>query len=196
MSKSNRLLKVIQAKTDLLFRQTLLPLTPKWLTPNIISLLRVALIPAILICLAGRRYVLCLLFFIIAALLDAYDGALARYRQQFSKLGLVLDPLADKLLVIGALGVLLAAYPFSFLLTVIILLELILMIISAVKIKTGASVKSSNIFGKSKMIFQTLGIILSLIWLIYPTDLLLYSSAGVLWLSLILQSISILTYLF
>lgn len=196
MSKSNGPLKRFQTGTDGIFKQTILPLTPLWLTPNLISLLRLALVPAIFYCLAQSIIFYGLALFIIAALLDTYDGALARYRKQFSSLGLILDPLADKLLIIATLGVLLASYPFSLLLIVIILLELFLMALSAVKLKTGATIKSSNIWGKSKMILQTLGIVLSIIWLAYPSDITLYLSAGSLFLSLILQSVSILTYIF
>lgn len=195
MSKSNSPLKRWQAVSDGMFKRFLLPITPHFITPNLISILRLALIPPVIMLLIGRRYVFALLVFIAAAFLDAYDGALARYRQQISKLGLILDPLSDKLLVIGVLGFLFAVYPFSFLLAIIIGLEAVMMLISAIKMKTGATVKSSNIWGKSKMLLQTAGIVLALIWLADPGNGWLYASAGALWISLLLQSISMVLYL-
>ena len=49
------------------------------------------------------RYSLAIVLFIAAALTDFLDGHLARRRNQVSKLGVLLDPVADKLLVCAAL---------------------------------------------------------------------------------------------
>ena len=49
------------------------------------------------------RYLLGVLIFLAAALTDYFDGKIARRRQQVSKLGKLLDPIADKLLISAAL---------------------------------------------------------------------------------------------
>ncbi|MDJ0701223.1 MAG: CDP-alcohol phosphatidyltransferase family protein [Woeseiaceae bacterium] len=72
----------------------------RWL-PNALSLLRIALIVPILTFIVNAEYGLALLLFIIAGGSDGIDGYLAvRFNWQ-TRLGALLDPIADKLLVIG-----------------------------------------------------------------------------------------------
>lgn len=68
--------------------------------PNVISLFRIALVPAFLIGVIHGYYSLALAIFVLAALSDVLDGFLARRLHQESVLGLYLDPTADKLLII------------------------------------------------------------------------------------------------
>jgi cardiolipin synthase len=68
--------------------------------PNVISLLRIALVPGYLIGVIHGYYRLALVIFVVAALTDVLDGFLARRLHQESVLGLYLDPTADKLLII------------------------------------------------------------------------------------------------
>ena len=79
--------------------------------PNLLSFLRIALIPFLVYCLADTDPVSSLMaagIFFIACLTDYFDGYIARKHGQTSILGTFLDPLADKLLVMAAL-VMLAA---------------------------------------------------------------------------------------
>jgi CDP-diacylglycerol--glycerol-3-phosphate 3-phosphatidyltransferase len=84
-----------------------------WNLPNTITLLRAAVVPVLLLfpLAAADRLGSQLLawLFIGAALTDLVDGWLARRGQQVTRIGKLLDPLADKLLVATALIVLLAA---------------------------------------------------------------------------------------
>ena len=66
--------------------------------PNLITLLRLLLIPAVIICLLENRFGWALVFFVVAGLSDALDGFLARALKQKTLLGAILDPIADKLL--------------------------------------------------------------------------------------------------
>lgn len=78
--------------------------------PNILTLLRIALIPVIIALIFMNTYVtqqIAFALFVLAALTDYADGYLARKMNLFSPLGRMLDPIADKLLV-GALLVALA----------------------------------------------------------------------------------------
>ncbi len=82
--------------------------------PNILTLLRIALIPV----LVGVFYVpwqwanvLTTLVFALAALTDWFDGYLARRWHQTSAFGAFLDPVADKLIVTTALVLLVQANP-------------------------------------------------------------------------------------
>ena len=68
--------------------------------PNLISLSRIILGPLILIILAtgtSKSIVVASAVLVIAGLTDALDGYLARKRGQITRLGIVLDPVADKI---------------------------------------------------------------------------------------------------
>jgi cardiolipin synthase len=76
--------------------------------PNYLTLLRILLTPVFLITLVsytpekeGLRF-LALAIFVIAAITDALDGLLARFLKQRTALGQMLDPIADKILLISA----------------------------------------------------------------------------------------------
>lgn len=69
------------------------------LIPNIISSIRLILAPVVLILLINLEHRLALVIFIAAALSDLLDGYLARKYQLKTKLGVILDPIADKLLI-------------------------------------------------------------------------------------------------
>jgi len=66
--------------------------------PNLLTLLRIILVPVIVILLIQGSFCKALIVFIIAALSDALDGFLARILKQQSVLGAYLDPIADKAL--------------------------------------------------------------------------------------------------
>jgi cardiolipin synthase len=69
--------------------------------PNLICLLRIALVWPIVLALTRAHYPLALLLFFVAAVSDALDGFLAKRFHWTSSLGKVLDPAADKLLLIA-----------------------------------------------------------------------------------------------
>lgn len=199
MPKSNEKNQPAMSKSANPLIKLMLYITPNWLTPNAISLLRLALIPLIIAYLLGHYYLPALAIFLLASLLDAYDGALARARGQISDWGLILDPLSDKLLIIALAGFLLLEYPFRELIAYALAFDLFILIVSAVKISrakaaTAKPIVASNIWGKSKMLCQVTGIALALAWLIWPLALLLYLSACIIWLSLALQIRSAVSY--
>jgi cardiolipin synthase len=66
--------------------------------PNSLTILRILLIPFYIGLLIYGKYDQALIVLIVAGLTDALDGAIARVKNQYTRLGAVLDPLADKLL--------------------------------------------------------------------------------------------------
>jgi cardiolipin synthase (CMP-forming) len=68
--------------------------------PNLICLVRLALIWPIATALYGGRYGLALTLFVLAAISDGLDGYLAKRFNWISELGKILDPAADKLLLV------------------------------------------------------------------------------------------------
>jgi len=66
--------------------------------PNILTLLRVVLIPLFVILIINKHLDWALLTFAIAGITDGLDGLIARLTRQRTELGAYLDPIADKLL--------------------------------------------------------------------------------------------------
>jgi|YNPNPStandDraft_1061719.scaffolds.fasta_scaffold38240_2 cardiolipin synthase len=69
--------------------------------PNLITFARLALLPLLLWMLAIRQYQTALWLFVAASVGDGLDGFLARQLDQRSRLGALLDPIADKLTILG-----------------------------------------------------------------------------------------------
>ena len=67
---------------------------------NFITVARIFLAPIILIFLIFGNYLICLLLFFLAGLTDYFDGYLARKYNAESQLGEIIDPIADKILIV------------------------------------------------------------------------------------------------
>jgi len=77
--------------------------------PNFLSLIRIFLVPFFVVAVVYRYFPYAIGVFFIAGVTDGLDGLLARSLHKKTKLGAILDPVADKLLLISAyvtLGVL------------------------------------------------------------------------------------------
>ena len=66
--------------------------------PNLLTLLRIFLVPFLMIAVIQRHFALAFGLFLMAAATDAMDGLLARLLRQRTRLGQYLDPIADKLM--------------------------------------------------------------------------------------------------
>jgi len=94
---------------------------------NLITLSRILLAPIIFIFITRGDYLFCLILFFLAGITDYLDGYLARKYNAESELGEILDPIADKILVIFlfmALAVNLDSYLIAFLSSLILVREL------------------------------------------------------------------------
>ena len=67
---------------------------------NFITIARIFLAPIILVFLIFGNYLVCVLLFLLAGLTDYFDGYFARKYNAVSELGEILDPIADKILVV------------------------------------------------------------------------------------------------
>lgn len=78
--------------------QRVLPVTDRlWTVPNLLSILRLALVPVFIWMLVERQLGWAGLVLVIAGFSDFADGKIARHYGLISKLGQVLDPIADRL---------------------------------------------------------------------------------------------------
>mgnify|MGYP001165038428 CR=1 FL=1 len=74
--------------------------------PNFLSLVRISLVYPILNNIYLGNFNLSVIFFLVASITDALDGFLARKMNWQTKLGMILDPVADKLLLSGTIFIL------------------------------------------------------------------------------------------
>ncbi|HEV2883325.1 MAG TPA: CDP-alcohol phosphatidyltransferase family protein [Pyrinomonadaceae bacterium] len=74
--------------------------------PNMLTVFRMVLIPVFVTLLFYQRFVFALAVFVIAGITDGLDGLFARRFDQRSQLGTILDPIADKLMMVTAFIVL------------------------------------------------------------------------------------------
>jgi len=71
-----------------------------WTIPNLLTVTRIMLTPGFVMAFVDQRFDLAWVLFAIAGLTDALDGTLARILKQRSTFGAMLDPLADKVLLV------------------------------------------------------------------------------------------------
>lgn len=74
--------------------------------PNLLTMFRMVLIPIFVSLLFYQKFLLALAVFVLAGVTDGLDGLLARRFAQESQLGTVLDPIADKLMLVTSFVVL------------------------------------------------------------------------------------------
>lgn len=74
--------------------------------PNLLSILRIVLIAPIVWLLLSRQFGSALILFALAGFTDGLDGFLAKQYQWQSRLGTILDPVADKLLLVASFATL------------------------------------------------------------------------------------------
>lgn len=74
--------------------------------PNLLTIFRIILVPVYLLVFFSNlpnRFLLAGLIFIIAGISDVLDGSIARKYKLITKLGVVLDPIADKMMIFAVL---------------------------------------------------------------------------------------------
>jgi cardiolipin synthase len=71
-----------------------------WTIPNLLTVLRIMLTPGFVMAFVDQRFDIAWVLFAVAGLTDALDGTLARLLKQRSTFGAMLDPLADKILLV------------------------------------------------------------------------------------------------
>ncbi|MGA8090442.1 MAG: CDP-diacylglycerol--glycerol-3-phosphate 3-phosphatidyltransferase [Terracidiphilus sp.] len=133
--------------------------------PNSITLSRIAMIPLLLWILSphfplqgpnGEQEILASVLFVLASITDGLDGYLARKRAQITTMGMLLDPIADKIMVTGALIALVAYNPHVvkvWIVVVIIAREFLISGLRSIASTEGFTIQASEL-GKLKTVVQ------------------------------------------
>ncbi|CAE6772164.1 MAG: CDP-diacylglycerol--glycerol-3-phosphate 3-phosphatidyltransferase [Nitrospira sp.] len=134
--------------------------------PNVLTLVRILLIPVFVMLLLDPtpdRSLAAAIVFVIAAVTDLLDGYVARKTGQITKLGRLLDPIADKLLVLSALILLVQVDRVTALVAILIIArEVAVTGLRAIAASEGM-IMSAEVTGKYKMALQVVAIVLLLL---------------------------------
>jgi CDP-diacylglycerol---glycerol-3-phosphate 3-phosphatidyltransferase len=130
--------------------------------PNVLTVLRIMLVPVLVVALLGDTPagdVLAAVVFALASLTDFVDGYLARARDSITTFGKLMDPLADKLLIVAALIALVSLHRLAaWIAMVIITRELAVTVLRLGATQAGV-VMSASMFGKIKTCLQIAAIL-------------------------------------
>jgi CDP-diacylglycerol---glycerol-3-phosphate 3-phosphatidyltransferase len=152
--------------------------------PNVLTVLRILAVPVIVVALLGETPggdVIAAAVFALAALTDGLDGYIARRRRDVTTFGKLMDPLADKLLVVAALISLVSLDRLAaWVAMVIITRELAVTGLRVVAAERGVVIAASWL-GKLKTILQVAAIFALIAFEPAPTwvDALLYTAVAV-----------------
>src|SRR5579862_4756842 len=162
---------------------------PNMNLPNYITLSRIVMIPLLLWILSphfpwqaeGAQEISASVLFVLASITDGLDGYLARKRGQITTMGMLLDPLADKIMVTGALIALVAYIPdiVKVWITVVIIgREFLITGLRSIAASEGFTIQASDV-GKLKTVVQIVFVVSSILahhwfewnfggWLVIP----------------------------
>ena len=117
--------------------------------PNLLTIFRLALVPVVIILIYYNMTMAALIIYLTACATDLLDGFIARRFNMITEEGVLLDPLADKLMSVGAIisFTIIGAVPVIIL--IIILIKEALMIGGGIFLYYKNIVTPSNIFGKA-----------------------------------------------
>ncbi len=137
--------------------------------PNSITLIRICMIPLLIWVLSSNRFstsngekeLLASALFIAASITDGIDGYIARRRSQITTMGILLDPLADKLLIAAAFVTLVQFNPRlvpAWIAVVIIGREFLVSGLRSIAASEGFTIEASDL-GKFKMFVQIVSVV-------------------------------------
>jgi CDP-diacylglycerol---glycerol-3-phosphate 3-phosphatidyltransferase len=158
--------------------------------PNALTLIRIFLVPVLVVVLLTRTggFFLGPAIFGAAVLTDYLDGYLARSRNQVTRLGIILDPLADKLLVAAAfLSLVEMGAVEAWIVMILLAREFAVTGLRSIAAGRGILIAASPL-GKAKMVLEVVAIFMLLLARRYP--LLGGLSVLVLWASVVVAMIS------
>ncbi len=116
--------------------------------PNLLTCFRIILIPFFYHFYTTGQYSVSIAVFLIASFTDFLDGRLARKWNQITSFGKLMDPLADKIMVLTALYCLASDGRIPWAILIVILLKEALMVIGSIFLLGKNIVVQANIWGK------------------------------------------------
>jgi CDP-diacylglycerol---glycerol-3-phosphate 3-phosphatidyltransferase len=129
--------------------------------PNVLTLLRILLVPVLVVALLDETAngdLLAAIVFALASVTDAMDGYLARTRNAITTFGKLMDPIADKLLIIAALVALVSLHRLAGWVAMVIIARELTVTVTRMQATQHGVVIAANWWGKAKTIVQVAAI--------------------------------------
>ncbi len=129
--------------------------------PNVLTLLRILLVPVLVVALLDETAngdLLAAIVFALASATDAVDGYLARTRNDITTFGKLMDPIADKLLIISALVALVSLHRLAGWIAMVIIARELTVTVTRMQATQHGVVIAANWWGKAKTIVQVAAI--------------------------------------
>jgi CDP-diacylglycerol--glycerol-3-phosphate 3-phosphatidyltransferase len=129
--------------------------------PNVLTLLRILLVPVLVVALLDETAngdLLAAIVFALASVTDAMDGYLARTRNSITTFGKLMDPIADKLLIIAALVALVSLHRLAGWVAMVIIARELTVTVTRMQATQHGVVIEANWWGKAKTIVQVAAI--------------------------------------
>ena len=134
--------------------------------PNGLTLLRILLVPVVVVALLDETAegdLLAGIVFALASVTDAMDGYLARARNDVTTFGKLMDPIADKLLIIAALVALVSLHRLAGWVAMVIIARELTVTLTRMRATQHGVVIAANWWGKTKTIVQVAAIFLLIV---------------------------------
>src|SRR5438105_10417087 len=163
--------------------------TEIWNLPNSLTLLRIFLVPFMVVVLLTKySNYLGLGIFFVAAITDYFDGYFARRMKKTTRLGALLDPIADKLLMSAAfISLVELGLARAWMVVIIIGREFAVSGLRAIAAQHGVTIAASPL-GKTKTVMQVVAI--SLLIIAYELGEFRFTSEIALWLVMLFALVS------
>jgi len=179
--------------------------------PNSITMSRIVMIPLLLWILTphfpwhahGAQEITASVLFVLASITDGLDGYLARKWQQITTIGMLLDPIADKIMVTGALIALVAYSPEVvkvWIVVVIIGREFLISGLRSIASSEGFTIQASDL-GKLKTVVQIVCVVSAILahgwdqwqfgWFIVPVK---WIAIAAIYFAVLVSSVSAIDY--
>ena len=164
-----------------------------WNLPNSLTLLRIFLVPILVVVLLTKYSdFLGLGIFLVAAITDFFDGYFARRLNKTTRLGALLDPIADKLLMSAAfISLVELGLARAWMVVIIIGREFAVSGLRSIAAQRGVTIAASPL-GKTKMVTQVVAI--SLLIVAYELGEFRFTSEIALWLVMLFALVSAVDY--
>ena len=130
---------------------------PKHL-PNVLTMLRLIAIPFFILTALSNQPIVATIIFILACITDYLDGKLARSFNSITDFGKLMDPLADKFLVLSAL-IILATNQYGYVSWVVVIIISFREFAVTISRYFNKKIIPADMFGKIKTVLQMIGII-------------------------------------